>query len=182
MFPKQGPAQISWFFSHDRYPMGLIQSLGFFDIFITSASWFMKIFKFKELVWLPQRTGKELAVKGRFFDLIVIFVSFLFVNACNRYVVWRHIFSQNWTRLHSLICELVTNHQSKKRIGVKWPEWRLFVKSWRRIFKNKGTHFEHLRLPIPHLDNGNHVNCFFMSSCFSHECHVSKTHGSKPWV
>jgi hypothetical protein len=44
---------------------------------------FLKIFKFKELVWLLERTGKELAVKGRFFDLIVIFVSFLFVNACN---------------------------------------------------------------------------------------------------
>ncbi len=43
----------------------------------------MKFLKFKELVWLPERTGKELAVKGRFVDLIVIFVSFLFVNASN---------------------------------------------------------------------------------------------------
>jgi hypothetical protein len=56
--------------------------LGFFDIFVTYASWFFENFQI-------QRTGVvawedwQRTVKGRFFDLIVIFVSFLFVNACN---------------------------------------------------------------------------------------------------
>ncbi len=50
MFPEQGPAQISWFFPHDRYPMGLIQSLGFLDNFLTYASWFFENFQI-------QRTG-----------------------------------------------------------------------------------------------------------------------------